>query len=58
MITLRIICSVFVGISFITGLMKDSSLVDERTSNAKALLLVVYSVAWRVLLLIALWTIH
>lgn len=55
MIALRIISTVFVGISFITSMLKHLASAEYDTSQIVGF--VAYSISWRVLVLITLWVI-
>lgn len=56
MIALRIIATVFVGISFITSILRHLPHATDGDTT-KFAVLVAYSFSWRILVLITLWVI-
>lgn len=59
MLVLRILSTVFVGISFITGIIKNIVMLnDEDRTNVPATMgWSIYSIAWRVLIIVSIWLI-
>lgn len=57
MLALRIIATVFVGLSCITTIVKTVESVDVDDHPGAALLFIIYGWLWRVLVIVALWVI-
>ena len=58
MLVLKILATIFVSISLITGIMKNASVCDNAdTSTLTFIIISLYSILWRALVIVALWVI-
>lgn len=58
MLVLKILATIFVSISVITGISKNINLCEnEGASTASFIVVSLYSILWRALVIVALWVI-
>lgn len=58
MLALRILGTIFVSISVITGISKNAYLCEENNNSTLSFIVVsLYSILWRALVIVALWVI-
>ena len=57
MLALRIIATVFVGLSCITTIAKTAATIDVDDHPGAILLFIIYGWLWRVLVIVTLWVI-
>lgn len=57
MLALRIIATIFVGLSCITTIVKTVEAIDVDDHPGAALLFIIYSWLWRALVIVTLWVI-
>ena len=58
MLALKILGTIFVSISLITGVSKNACLCEENNNSTLSFIIVsLYSVLWRALVIVALWVV-
>lgn len=59
MLVLKILATIFVSISIITGIIKNALVCEENNSSTSTFIVAsLYSILWRALVIVALWVIQ